>query len=80
MPRHRADREIPPRKVGGYIRHKAHPVRMAAVRVAAVRTESRDLQRAVRGQQRQRAVLEPGFEHPLTRKHCLHLLRLRGGT
>ncbi len=75
VPRHRADREIPPGKVGHHVGDKPHAVRVSPIGVAAVHTERGNLKRAVVGQQRQRAVFQPGFEHPSVREHRLHLLR-----
>ena len=79
MPRHRADGEIPPREVGGHIGHKTHPVRVPSVRIADVRAKRGDFERAVVGQNGQRAVLQAGFEHALSCEYRLHFGGLGGG-
>ena len=76
---HGVHREIAPREIGVDVTHERNAVRVAAVGVAALGAERRDLQRAGRREQRKRAVLESGFEHALSGKDLLHLLRRRGG-
>ena len=74
MPRHRVDREVPPREIVAQLVCKAHAVRMAVVGVAAVDAVGRDLDGLPVQQHRDGAVLEPGGDHALRREDLAHLL------
>ena len=61
------------------VAHERNAVRVAAVGVAALGAERRDLQRAGRREKRERAVLQTGLDHALSGKDLFHCLRRRGG-
>ena len=79
VPGYGADREVAPRQIILHAADKAHRIRVAAVRIAAVRAEGCNLERAAVGQQGQRAVLEAGLEHALPCENGFHLFRARCG-
>ena len=72
-------RKVPAGKVLPDIPHKGHPVRMAAVGIAAVSAEGGDFHHSPGGDYADGAVLFPGGDKAPVREHRLRLLRFRVG-